>query len=50
MKLDLLAPMPGINLYQPRALVMEGPLRYRDDTVKVSRAFRELLSCTQHVT
>ena len=50
MKLDLLAPMPGINLLQPRALVMEGPLHYRDDTVKVSRTFRELLLCTQRVT
>ncbi|XP_065890032.1 pleckstrin homology domain-containing family G member 5-like isoform X2 [Dysidea avara] len=35
LQLDLLAPMPGINLHQPRTLVMEGPLRYKDDTIKM---------------
>lgn len=33
--LDLLAPMAGVNLQQPRTLIMEGALRYKEDTIKV---------------
>ena len=36
LQLDLLAPMPGVNFQQPRTLVMEGALRYKEDTIKVS--------------
>ena len=35
-QLDLLAPMVGINPKQLRTLILEGALRYKEDTTKVS--------------
>ena len=34
-QLDLLAPMAGINTKHLRTLLMEGALRYKEDTTKV---------------
>lgn len=36
MRLDLLAPMSGVDEQQLRTLITEGALRYKEDTVKVS--------------
>ena len=39
MCLDLMAPMPGVELDKPRVLMVEGSLNYKDSKTKVNLFF-----------
>ena len=40
--------MPGVHLHQPRTLVIEGALRYKEDTIKVSLKYNAILHVCNH--